>query len=187
MIPDGVSIILSPAAVEAWREAGSNYLITNPHYSPFVGRFIGVKLSFPWLDQYERKVWGHITLFVVLGYHPLDEVELMDFFDTMSSIMSSVPKLEDFIGGHDANTNIIILTKTYRQTLVPWGIYNRDMKGIMLIGLFGHKQLKVTNSLFNNPSFVTWRSFRKARSPHMLDVISVSEIFLNTWENAGFY
>ena len=103
----------------------------------------------------------------------------MDFFDTMSSIMSSVPKLEDFIGVHDANTNIIILTKMYRETLVPWGIYNRDMKGIRLIGLFGHKQLKVTNSLFNNPSFVTWRSFSKAWSPHMLDVISVSESFSN--------
>ena len=30
-IPVGLSIMLSPAAVRAWKEAGSKYLITTPH------------------------------------------------------------------------------------------------------------------------------------------------------------
>ena len=55
-IPGGVAIILSPAAVEAWREAGLKSPITTPRDSPFVGRFIGVKLRFPLLDPYERKL-----------------------------------------------------------------------------------------------------------------------------------
>ena len=55
-IPGGVAIILSPTAVEVWRAAGSKPPITTPMDSPFVGRFIGVKLKFPRINQYEKKV-----------------------------------------------------------------------------------------------------------------------------------
>ena len=47
----GVAIILSPVAVDAWREAGSKPPITTLMVSPFSGRFIGVKLSFPKFDK----------------------------------------------------------------------------------------------------------------------------------------
>ena len=43
--------------------------------SPFVGIFIGVKLKFLQIDQYEKKVRGNITLFVALIFHPVDELE----------------------------------------------------------------------------------------------------------------
>ena len=50
-IPDGVATILSPLAVEAWRAAGSKPPITTPMDSPFVGRFIGVELRYPHIDE----------------------------------------------------------------------------------------------------------------------------------------
>ena len=55
-ITSGVAIILSPTAVEAWRAAGSKPQILTPMDSPFVGRFVGMKLRYPRLDQYENKV-----------------------------------------------------------------------------------------------------------------------------------
>ena len=124
---------MAPSEVEQWKEAGSKAPITTPHNSPFVGRFIGVKLCFPWLDQYDWKIRGHITLFVALVYHPVDEVEHVDFTNTLSSIMTSVPKSADFVGGHDVNANLGISTKMYRKTLGPWGVDNRKMKGRRLL------------------------------------------------------
>ena len=94
--------------------------------------------------------------------------------------MILVPNTAEFIGGHDVNANLGIRTKMYRKTLGPWGIDNRNMKGKGHLGIFSHNKLKVTNSFFKKPSFVTWRSFNKAQSPHMLDVISVSDTFSNT-------
>ena len=111
MIPDGVSIILSPAAVEAWIEAGLKSPITTPHNSPFDGRFIGVKLSFPRLDTHKRKVRGQLIYFFASVYHPVDDTEHTEFIDTLRSIMSSVPKKAEFIGGHDVNADIGIHTK----------------------------------------------------------------------------
>ena len=74
-IPGGVAIILSPTACEAWRVAGSKPPITTPMDPPFVGRFIGVKLRFPRIDPYKKKVRGNTTLIVVSIYHPVDELE----------------------------------------------------------------------------------------------------------------
>ena len=67
-------------------------------------------------------------------YHPVDKVEHADYTDTLSLIMTSVPKSEEFIGGHDVNANLGIRTKMYRKTLGPWGIENRNMKGRILLG-----------------------------------------------------
>ena len=72
-IPDGVAIILSPTAVEACRAEGSKPPITTPSDYSFVGRFIGVKLRYPQINQYEKKVNGNLTLFVALIYHPVDD------------------------------------------------------------------------------------------------------------------
>ena len=55
-IPGGVSIILSPTAVTAWRVAGEKPPITTPLQSKFVGRFLGLKLQFPRFDQFDRKL-----------------------------------------------------------------------------------------------------------------------------------
>ena len=118
-IPGGVAIILAPEAVEAWKKAGSKAPITSPHDSPFVGLFIRVKLCFPQLDQYNRRICGNIMLFVASVYHPVNKVEHADFTDTLSSIMTSVPKTAEFIGGHDVNANLGIRNKMYGKTLGP--------------------------------------------------------------------
>ena len=115
-IPGGVSIILSPTEVEAWRAAGSKPPITTPMDSPSVGRFIGVKLRYPRINQYENKVQGNIILFIASIYHPVDEFEHTEFIDILSSIMSSVPKTAKVIGGHDVNANLGIRAKMYRKT-----------------------------------------------------------------------
>ena len=104
-IPVEVAIILAPAAVEAWKRARSKAPITTPHDSLFVGQFIGVKLCFPLLDLYNWRIRGNITLFVASVYHPLDEVEHANFTDTLSSIMTSVPKSVEFIGGKNVIAN----------------------------------------------------------------------------------
>ena len=73
----------------------------------------------------------------------------------------------------------------YRKTLVPWGIDNRNMKGIRILVFFSHNQLKIANSFFKKPSLVTWIYFSSMRSPHMLDVISVSENFFKCVRSCG--
>ena len=99
--------------------------------------------------------------------------------------MSSVPKTAKFIGGHDLKVNLGIRSKMYRKILGPWEINNCNMKGRILLGFFSHNQLKISNSFFKKPSYVTWRSFKKMRSPHMLDVISVSEKFFKCVKSCG--
>ena len=186
-IPGRVAIILSSKAVEVWRAVRLKPPIMTPMDSPFIGRFIGVKLSFPQINQYEKQVQGNTTIFVASVYRPVDKFEHIDFIDILSFIMSSVPKTAKFIGGHDVNANLGTRSKMYRKTLYPWGIYNRNIKVGILLGLFSHNQLKISNRFFKKPSFVTWRSFRKMRSPHMLDVISVSENFFKCVRNCGAF
>ena len=98
--------MLSPTAVKAWRVAGSKPPITTSTDSPFVGRFIGVKLTYPQIYQYEKKVRSNITLFVASIYNPVDELKHTEFIDILNTIMSSVPKNAKFIGGHDVNANL---------------------------------------------------------------------------------
>ena len=151
--------------------------------SPFVGRFIGVKLRLPQIDPYKKKIRGNNTLFVASIYHPVDELEHAEFIDILSNIMCSVPKNANFVGGHDVNANLGIRSKMYGKTLGPRGIKNLNMKGRRLLGFSSHNQFKIANSFFSKSSYVTWRSFNKTRSLHMLDVISVSKDFYKNVRN----
>ena len=99
--------------------------------------------------------------------------------------MTSVPKSVEFSGGHDVNANLGIRTKMYRKTLGPWGIINRNMKGRRLLGFFSQHRLKVINRFYKKTSFVAWRLIGNSKSPHMLDVISVSETFYKCVRNCG--
>ena len=87
--------------------------------SPFVGRFIIVKLRFLQINHYEKKVRGNTTLFVASIYHPIDKFKLTDFIEILSSIMSSVPKMARLIEGHDVDENLGTRSKMYRETLSP--------------------------------------------------------------------
>ena len=97
--------------------------------TPFVGRFIGVKLKFTGIDPYKKKVRVNTTLFLASIYHPVDELEHTEFIDILSTIMSSVPKNANFVGGHNVNSNLGIGSKMYGKNLGPWGINNKNMKG----------------------------------------------------------
>ena len=147
-IPGGVAIILSPTAVEAWRAAGSKPPITTPLDSSFFGRFIGVKLRYPQINQSEKKVRGNLNLFIASIYHPVDEFKHTEFIDILSAIMSSVKKSSKFIGGHDVNANLVVRSKIYGKTLGPRGINNCNMKGRRILGFFSNNQLKVANSFY---------------------------------------
>ena len=137
-IPGGVAIIISPTEVEGWRAAGLNPPIATLMDSPFVGRFIGVKLRYPQINQYEKKVRGDITLFVASIYHPVDEFEHTECIDILSSMMISVPKTSKFTGGPDVNANLVIRSKMYWKTLGLWVINNRNFKRRILLGFFGN-------------------------------------------------
>ena len=144
-----------------------------------------MKLRYPQISQYEKKVRGNNTLFIATIYHPIYEFENTEFIDIMSSIMLSVPKMAKFIGGHDGKANLGVTSKMYKKTVGEWGINNRNMKGRRLLGFFSHNQLIIASRFFLKPSYVTWRSFNKMRYPHMLDVILVSENFFKYVKSCG--
>ena len=68
----GVDIILALTVVVSWKEDGSNYPITTTFDSKFVGRFVGIKISFPKIYKWGKRVRDFMKLFVVLIYHPID-------------------------------------------------------------------------------------------------------------------
>ena len=53
-----------------------------------------------------ERVRGYLKIFVASIYHPVDEKEHTEFSDTLSSILGSLPKTVQFIGGHDVNANL---------------------------------------------------------------------------------
>ena len=117
----GVAIILALTAVVAWKEAGSNTPITTPCDSKFIGRFVGIKMSFPKVDKRGKRVRGFLEMFVALIYHPVDNKEHREFNETLISLVSSLPKTVEFIGGNDVNENLgvrkIMHKKVIRESL----------------------------------------------------------------------
>ena len=69
--PVGVAIILSPVEIEAWKEAGLNPPTTTSSDSDFVGRFVGIKMSFTRFDKWGKRVRGYLKLFIASMYHPV--------------------------------------------------------------------------------------------------------------------
>ena len=72
IVPGGLSIILSPTAVTAWRSAGAKPLITTHLQSNFAGRFLVLKLQFPRFDQFDQRVRGELKLLIASIHHPVD-------------------------------------------------------------------------------------------------------------------
>ena len=71
-------------------------------------------------------------------------------------LVNSVPKSSNFKGGHDVNANLGVRKKIYKGVIGPFGIDNRKMKGRRLLSVLSQNRLRVTNSYFKKPSFVTW-------------------------------
>ena len=70
--PGVVEIILALAAVVAWKKTVYKPPITRPFESKFVGRFVGIKISFPKFDKWGNIVRSYLKLFVASIYHPVD-------------------------------------------------------------------------------------------------------------------
>ena len=83
------------------------------------------------------------------------------------------------------NANLGVSKKLYKLLIGPFGIDNRNMKGRILLSVLNQNRLRVANSYFNIPSFVTCRSFNASRYPHMLDVITTSDLFFKHVRDCG--
>ena len=76
-----------------------------------------------------------MKLFIASIYHPVDVNEHKEFNDILSMLVNSVPKSLNIIGGHDVNTNIGVRKKLYKGVIGPFGIYNKNMKGRILLSV----------------------------------------------------
>ena len=104
--PGGESIILAPSAVVACKESGLIPPTTTPLTSKFVGRFVGIKMSFPNFDKWSKRVWGFLKIFVASIYHTDDIKVSGEFIETLISLMNLLPKNVESIRGHDMNANL---------------------------------------------------------------------------------
>ena len=75
-----------------------------------------------------------------------------DFF---SSILTLVPKSENFIGGYDVNANVGIRKKMYGDFFGQFGLNNSNRKGQNLLGIYLNNNLNIEKTFFNKPSYTT--------------------------------
>ena len=88
-----------------------------------------------------------MKLFIASIYHPVDDTEHEAFNGTLSSLLNSIPRTAEFIGRRDVNANLGIRLKMHPQVIGPHGIYNRNKRGRILLGLFSANNLRVMNIL----------------------------------------
>ena len=129
-------------------------------------------MSFPKFDKWGKRVRGFLELFVVSIYHPVDIKEHGEFSETLISLVSSLTKTVQFIGGHDVNANLGVRKIMHKKVIRIYGIKNHNKKGQNLLLLFRANNLRVVNSLFKKRNYTIWMSFNKSRTPNMLDVIT---------------
>ena len=79
----------------------------------------------------------------------------VEFNDTLSMLVNSVPNSSNFIGGHDVNANLGVRKFFYKGVIGPFGIDNRNIKGRRLLSVLRQNRLRVAKSYFKKPSFVT--------------------------------
>ena len=80
----------------------------------------------------------------------MGEAEHEVFNDTLCLILSSIPKLAEFIVGHGINANVGRREKMHGKLLGPFGIDNMNRKKRNLLGLFLTNGLKVIKSFLTN-------------------------------------
>ena len=85
-------------------------------------------------------------MFLLSVYHPLDDTEQKGFNDTLNSLINSIPKYAEFIGGHDVNANLGIRLKRNCRLIGPHDIKNRNKKGRRLLGLLRANNIKIVNT-----------------------------------------
>ena len=165
----GVLIILSPLLIKAWEREGSLPPLTGGADPNVIGRIIGVTVSFPRFDLKCRKISGKINFLITSVYHPVELEDQILFNDSLSAYFSNAPRKSEIITGSDINANVGIRTTRYAKEIGPFGLNNRNAKGIKLNNLLKFHNFKILLSFFAHRNYVTWKSFGTSASPHMLD------------------
>ena len=83
------------------------------------------------------------------------------------------------------NENLGVGKQIYKKVI---GIYRLDkpnMKGRYLLGVLRANNLRVVNSSFLKRKYTTYRSKFKAKSPHMIDVMTCSTSFFKCVSDCG--
>ena len=97
--PGGLAIGIDSSVVVAWKEAGSNPPTATSLTSKFVGRFLGIKMSFPKFNKWGKRVWIFLNIFVATIYHPYDIKENGESNETLSLLMNLIPKMLNLLDG----------------------------------------------------------------------------------------
>ena len=185
---NGVCIILSPKFAKAYEEAGEKKITTKAG-GEYGGRFMGINLTFQSTDDNGRKIKGkHLKLFLCSIYHPVDNKEYEEFNNLIPSLTARCPRDAEMIFCHDINCNVGISSTrgdTFRETVGPYGLNNRNKKGHELLQMLASHDMKITNSYFRKESHTTWKSFNSLETQHMLDVISTSSTLFKRVLNCG--
>ena len=165
----GVMIILSPMLIKAWEREGSPPPITAAGDTHAIGRIIGVTVSFPRFDLQNRKLKGKIKILITSAYHPVEPSEQILFNDSLSVFFSNAPQNAEILTGCDINANVGIRSTRFNQEIGPFGLDNRNAKGVKLNNLLKFHNFKILLSFFQHKNYVTWKSFGPKPSGHMLD------------------
>ena len=71
---------------------------------------------------------GFLKLFVASIYHPFDNKYCGESNETLSSLMSSLPKAVQFIGGNDVNESLGVRKLMHKRVIGIYGIKKRNKK-----------------------------------------------------------
>jgi exonuclease III len=172
----GVAIVLSPRFTKAWKDAGALDPIQTDKNTTFEGRFIGLKLKFPRLNnkgKHEKQdPWLNILLCSV--YHPYNQTSC-DFNSVLDSILAKHKDHKIIMGG-DMNAQVGHCDcDEFKDVLGPYGPKYRNQKGVDLLHTYQSNGLRIMNTCFEHKHYDSWQSFNALRSTHMLDMIAVSQ------------
>ena len=176
-IREGVCIILNPTLDAAYKLSGSKK-ITLPNNHEHEGRFIGVHLHFKKRDNYGKPIRGTTKITLCSLYHPVDPRQHIEFGNTIHTLLGNTPNDTALLFGHDINCNVgtnNTLPDSMRSIVGPFGLENRNPKGVNFLQQLGTLEMRVANSYFIKPNYVTWKGMNPNKpSYHMLDVFSIS-------------
>ena len=175
----GVCIIINETLDAAYKQAGSKQL-TLPHNHIHEGRFLGIHLHFKRRDNYGKRLKGYTKVALCSIYHPIKPTEHNEFGNDIHTLLNSLPADTALLFGHDINCNVgtnKTLPDAIKHTLGPFGLENRNPKGMNFLQQLCALNMRVANSYFMKPNYATWKNFNPNHSHyHMLDVFSISTL-----------
>mmetsp|Transcript_37802 Transcript_37802/g.100439 ORF Transcript_37802/g.100439 Transcript_37802/m.100439 type:complete len:358 (-) Transcript_37802:868-1941(-) len=172
----GVSIVMSPQAVEAWIAAGSSVMYFGP-------RIIAVK--FKLLDCKNRKM----AVRFVSAYAPVStsgQKVRNEYLDELQKCIISCSDEEVLIIGTDANASMGTRTSATDHVLGPYGISKQNVAGHLFRDFCETMNLCSAATFFTKRSYTTWRHMR-SKFHYQLDHFLVRRMHLNRVVDACVY